>query len=108
MMPLLCVCADLVSILGGMVVAVSISDVSVVQYFNQVEDAVGLNDFFGGIFKSAVFGVIIALAGCYRGLKCGKDATAVGLAATSAVVTAITWMVVADAVFAVSFHILGI
>ena len=63
MMPLLCVCADLVSILGGMVVAVSISDVSVVQYFNQVENAVGLNDFFGGIFKSAVFGVIIALAG---------------------------------------------
>ena len=108
MMPLLCVCADLVSILGGMVVAVSISDVSVVQYFNQVENAVGLNDFFGGIFKSAVFGVIIALAGCYRGLNCGKDATAVGLAATSAVVTAITWMVVADAVFAVSFHILGI
>ena len=52
--------------------------------------------------------MIIALAGCYRGLNCGKDATAVGLAATSAVVTAITWMVVADAVFAVSFHILGI
>jgi phospholipid/cholesterol/gamma-HCH transport system permease protein len=108
MMPLLCVCADLVSILGGMVVAVSISDVSVVQYFNQVENAVGLNDFFGGIFKSAVFGVIIALAGCYRGLNCGKDATSVGLAATSAVVTAITWMVVADALFAVSFHLLGI
>ena len=108
MMPLLCVCADLVSILGGMVVAVSISDVSVVQYINQVEHAVELNDFFGGIFKSAVFGVIIALAGCYRGLNCGKDATSVGLAATSAVVTAITWMVVADAVFAVTFHILGI
>jgi phospholipid/cholesterol/gamma-HCH transport system permease protein len=108
MMPLLCVCADLVSILGGMVVAVSISDVSVVQYINQVEHAVELNDFFGGIFKSAVFGVIIALAGCYRGLNCGKDATSVGSAATSAVVTAITWMVVADAVFAVTFHILGI
>lgn len=108
MMPLLCVCADLVSILGGMVVAVSISDVSVLQYFNQVENAVGLNDFFGGIFKSAVFGLIIALAGCYRGLNCGQDATSVGLAATSAVVTAITWMVVADALFAVSFHVLGI
>ena len=108
MMPLLCICADTVSILGGMVVAVSISDVSVIQYFNQVEQAVALNDLFGGIFKSAVFGLIIALAGCYRGLNCGKDATAVGLAATSAVVTAITWMVVADALFAVSFHLLGI
>jgi phospholipid/cholesterol/gamma-HCH transport system permease protein len=108
MMPLLCVCADVVAILGGMVVAVSISDVSVIQYFNQVEQSVALNDLFGGIFKSAVFGVIIALSGCYRGLNCGKDASSVGLAATSAVVTAITWMVVADAVFAVTFHILGI
>jgi phospholipid/cholesterol/gamma-HCH transport system permease protein len=108
MMPLLCVSADLVAILGGMVVAVSISDVSVIQYFNQVEQAVSLNDLCGGIFKSAVFGVIIALSGCYRGLHCGKDAASVGLATTSAVVTAITWMVVADAVFAVTFHILGI
>jgi phospholipid/cholesterol/gamma-HCH transport system permease protein len=108
MMPLLCVCADLVSILGGMVVAVTISNVSVSQYLFQVDVAVGLTDVMVGIFKSGVFGVIIALAGCYRGLNCGKDATAVGLAATSAVVTAITWIVVADAVFAVMFHLLGI
>jgi phospholipid/cholesterol/gamma-HCH transport system permease protein len=82
--------------------------VSVIQYLNQVEQSVALNDLFGGLFKSVVFGLIIALSGCYRGLNCGKDAASVGLAATSAVVTAITWMVVADAVFAVTFHILGI
>ncbi|WP_269522905.1 MlaE family ABC transporter permease [Coraliomargarita parva] len=108
MMPLLCACADFVSIFGGMVVAMSISDVSAVQYFYQVEAAVDLNDLMGGIFKSGVFGAIIALSGCYRGLNCGRDATAVGLAATSAVVTSITWIVVADAIFAVMFHILGI
>jgi phospholipid/cholesterol/gamma-HCH transport system permease protein len=108
MMPLLCACANFVSILGGMVVAVAISDVTVTQYLLQVDFAVGLTDFFVGLFKSAVFGVIIAVAGCYRGLNSGKDATAVGLAATSAVVTAITWIVVADAAFAVIFHILGI
>ena len=108
MMPLLCACADFVGILGGMFVAVAISDVSIVQYFNQVEQAVSLNDLLAGIFKSGVFGVIIALAGCYRGLNCDKDATSVGLAATSAVVTSITWIVVADAVFAVMFHILDI
>lgn len=108
MMPLLCACADFVAILGGMVVAVAISDVSFVQYFNQVEQAVGLNDLLAGIFKSGVFGLIIAVAGCYRGLNCGRDATAVGQAATSAVVTSITWIVIADAIFAVSFHILGI
>ena len=108
MMPLLCVCANLVSMLGGMVVATAISDVSVAQYINQIDFAVSTTDFGVGIFKSAVFGLIVAMAGCYRGLNSGKDATAVGLAATSAVVTAITWIVVADAVFAVLFHILGI
>jgi len=108
MMPLLCACADFVAIAGGMVVAMMISDVSAMQYFLQVEEAVGLSDLFVGIFKSGVFGLIIAFAGCYRGLNCGRDATAVGLAATSAVVTAITWIVVADAIFAVMFHILGI
>jgi phospholipid/cholesterol/gamma-HCH transport system permease protein len=108
MMPLLCVCANIVSILGGMVVATTISDVSVTQYLNQIDYAVSTTDFAVGVSKSAVFGLIIAMAGCYRGLHCGKDASAVGLAATSAVVTSITWIVVADAVFAVMFHILGI
>lgn len=108
MMPLLCVCANLVSIFGGMVVAMGISDVSATQYLYQIDYAVSTTDFAVGIFKSAVFGLIIAMAGCYRGLHCGKDATAVGLAATSAVVTSITWIVVADAIFAVMFHILGI
>lgn len=108
MMPLLCACADFVAILGGMVVAVMISDVSMLQYGNQVQAAVGLNDLFVGLSKSVVFGLIIALAGCYRGLNCGRDASSVGRAATSAVVTSITWIVVADAIFAVMFHILGI
>lgn len=108
MMPLLCVCANVVAIAGGMVVAIAISDVSVTQYINQIDYAVSISDFWVGIFKSAVFGLIIAMAGCYRGLNCGNDATSVGLAATSAVVTSITWIVVADAIFAVVFHILGI
>ena len=108
MMPLLCACADFVAIIGGMVVAVLISDVSMLQYGSQIQDAVGLSDLFVGISKSVIFGVIIALAGCYRGLNCGRDASSVGLVATSAVVTAITWIVVADAIFAVMFHILGI
>jgi phospholipid/cholesterol/gamma-HCH transport system permease protein len=108
MMPLLCACANFVGILGGMFVAVLISDVSVLQYGIQVQAAVGLSDLFVGLGKSAVFGLIIALAGCYRGLNCGRDASSVGQAATSAVVTSITWIVVADAIFAVMFHILGI
>lgn len=108
MMPLLCVCADVVGMLGGMVVAVTLSNVSVLQYINELEYAVSLSDFFGGIFKSGVFGLIVAVAGCYQGLTCGRDASSVGLAATSAVVTGITGIVIADAVFAVLFNIWGI
>jgi phospholipid/cholesterol/gamma-HCH transport system permease protein len=108
MMPLLCVCANLLGMLGGMLVAVVLSEVSVLQYVNELQYAVGLNDFFGGVFKSAVFGLIIAIAGCYRGLNCGRDASSVGLAATSAVVAAITGIVIADAIFALLFNRLGI
>lgn len=107
MMPILVAIGDLVGIFGGMVIAVLISDVSITQYFNQIDNAVSLNDYLIGIFKGAVFGSIIGIAGCYRGLTCGRDASAVGMAATSAVVTSITWLVIADAVFAVMFHILG-
>ncbi|MEM1221818.1 MAG: ABC transporter permease [Verrucomicrobiota bacterium] len=108
MMPLLCVFANLFSMLGGYVVAVSIADISGIQYMNQLKEAVSLSDFFLGIFKSCVFGLIVAMAGCYRGLNCGRDAASVGQAATSAVVTAITWIVIADAIFAVIFQIIGI
>jgi len=80
----------------------------VLQYCNQIQVAVGLNDLAVGFFKSGIFGLIISLAGCYRGLNCGRDASSVGLAATSAVVTSITWIVIADAIFAVMFQILGI
>lgn len=108
MMPLLCVCADVAGILGGLIVATLVSEVGPAQFSVQLEQAVGLADVGVGVFKSGVFGVIIALSGCYRGLFCGRDASSVGLAATSAVVTSVTWIVIADAVFAVLFHILGI
>ena len=58
---------------------------------------IGVEDFAGGIFKAAVFGAIVAVAGCLRGMRCGQDAAAVGNAATSAVVTSIVGIVVADA-----------
>lgn len=108
MMPLLCIFANVVSMLGGLVVAVAISDVSTIQYANQIKAAVSVTDFLFGVFKSGIFGFIIAFAGCYRGLNCGRSASSVGFAATSAVVTSITWIVIADAIFAVLSSILGI
>ncbi len=65
-------------------------------------------DFAVGIAKSSVFGVLVAISGCLRGIQCGRSASAVGLAATSAVVTGIVFIIVTDGVFAVITNVLGI
>jgi phospholipid/cholesterol/gamma-HCH transport system permease protein len=108
MMPLLCVYSDLLGILGGATVAVGMLRLSPALYWQQTVGAVTLTDFATGIGKSAVFGVLIAVSGCVRGLQCGDSASAVGDAATAAVVTSIVFIVVADGIFAVVFNILGI
>jgi phospholipid/cholesterol/gamma-HCH transport system permease protein len=108
MMPLLCVYASLVGILGGAVVGVGMLDIPAAAYFHQTQSAVKVADFAVGIAKSGVFGVLIAYSGCLRGIQCGRSASAVGAAATSAVVTAIVLIVVADGLFAVLTNLLGI
>jgi phospholipid/cholesterol/gamma-HCH transport system permease protein len=108
MMPLLCLYAIVLGILGGAIVGVGILGLSPEQYLNQTVQALRLNDFAVGIFKSSVFGVLIAASGCLRGLQCGRSAAEVGSAATSAVVTAIVLIVVADGLFAVLTNALGI
>jgi phospholipid/cholesterol/gamma-HCH transport system permease protein len=65
-------------------------------------------DLWIGLFCSAVFGVIVALAGCMRGMECGRSASAVGDAATSAVVTAIVGIIVATALITIVCNVLGI
>jgi phospholipid/cholesterol/gamma-HCH transport system permease protein len=108
MMPLLCVYSDLMGILGGAVVGIGMLDLSVSEYVNQTLNGVSLADFAVGIVKSSVFGVLVAIAGCLRGIQCGRSASAVGLAATSAVVTGIVFIIVTDGIFAVITNILRI
>jgi len=108
MMPLLCIYADLMGILGGAVVGVGMLDLSPTEYLNATLSGVSLTDFTVGIIKSAIFGVLVALSGCMRGIQCGRSASAVGLAATSAVVTAIVFIIVTDGVFSVLTNALGI
>ena len=81
---------------------------SVTEYLNETIKGVALLDFGVGIFKSSVFGVLVAISGCMRGIKSGRSASAVGLAATSAVVTAIVLIIVTDGIFAVLTNVLGI
>jgi phospholipid/cholesterol/gamma-HCH transport system permease protein len=106
MMPLLCFYADLVGVAGGAVVGLGILHISLVQYWNQTVGSMGLEDILTGIGKSAVFGVIVALTGCQRGMKCQNSAAGVGNAATSAVVLAITWIVASDAIIDVLLDVL--
>ena len=108
MMPLLCFYSDFVGILGGAAIGVGMLDLSWTTYFRETTNAIGLSDVFGGVFKGAVYGVLIALAGCLRGMQCGNSSSAVGDAATSAVVTGIVAIVVACGIFAVVFYVLGI
>ncbi len=108
MMPLLSLYANVLGILGGSVVTLTLPTISAMQYFDQLFIAVRLWDLWIGLFSSAVFGVIVAVAGCMRGMQSGRSASAVGDAATSAVVTAIVGIVVATAVITVITKLLGI
>jgi phospholipid/cholesterol/gamma-HCH transport system permease protein len=108
MMPLLCLYSDFVGVLGGAAVGLGMLDLSWTTYFRETANAITLTDVFGGVFKSSVYGVLIALSGCLRGIQCGNSSSAVGDAATSAVVTGIVAIVVACGIFAVVFYVLGI
>lgn len=108
MMPLLCLYSDFVGVLGGAAIGVGMLDLSWTTYFRETASAISLTDVMGGVFKSSVYGVLIALAGCLRGLQCGNSSSAVGDAATSAVVTGIVAIIVACGTFAVIFYVLGI
>jgi len=108
MMPLLSLYADLMGVLGGLIIGVFMLDLNFMEYFNMTRESVGLNDFWVGVFSAAVFGVLVAMAGCLRGMQCGRSASAVGEATTSAVVTSIVSIVVAMAVITVLCDVLNI
>ena len=108
MMPILCVYADIMGILGGLIVGVGMLNLGLMEYLNQTLASLTLTYFWIGLFYSAVFGVLIALSGCLRGIQCGRSASAVGEATTSAVVTSIVAIVVATAIITLAFNVIGI
>ena len=108
MMPLLTMYASLMGIIGGTFVGLAMLDASLLQYVSQTINAVGLNSLFGGLFKSVVFGSLVALAGCQQGMACGNSALAVGESTTKAVVLGIVLIVVSAAILTVIYINLGI
>jgi phospholipid/cholesterol/gamma-HCH transport system permease protein len=108
MMPLLCLYADFWGIVGGVVVAAGMLDLTMTQYLNETFAAATLTDLSLGVGKSVVFGALVGVAACYQGMRTGASASAVGDSATAAVVNGIVLIIVMDGIFAVLCHVLGI
>ncbi len=107
MMPLLTIYANLVGILGGMLVGAAVG-IPPILYWNETLVAVNPTNASLGVFKSIFFGAAIALSGCLQGLNAGNSSAAVGEATTRAVVAAITAVIILDSAFAAIFTVLGI
>lgn len=98
MLPLLVVYADFVGIFGGMLVSIFMLDVPYEQFLSGMKVAVAPASFYLGVVKGFVFGITVAITGCQRGLQAGKGSDAVGVAATNAVVTGISLIILFNAI----------
>ena len=108
MMPLLALYANALGILGGMLVAYGLLAIPPTAFWVEMLSIVDLTDIATGVIKAGAFGLIVGLSGCLRGLQSDRSAAGVGRATTSAVVTAILLIIIADAIFAVLFNVLGL
>ncbi len=107
-LPLLTVYADIMGVLGGMVIAKIQLGVGFNDFLERFADAVSLSSYLVGIGKAPVFAALIALVGCFQGFQVGGSADSVGRQTTLSVVQGIFLVIVADAVFSVAFSILGL
>ena len=107
-MPLLTFYADIMGLLGGAVMTTTVLDISFTRFARQVSEAVTLWSLWFGILKAPIFGFIIAMIGCYEGLKVSRSAESVGRQTTRAVVESVFLVIVLDALFSIMFSILGI
>ncbi|GJM15247.1 MAG: glycoprotein endopeptidase metalloprotease [Thermodesulfobacteriota bacterium] len=107
MLPLLTVFGNLFGLLGGLVVMFSLG-FTLETYLNQLTIAATYGMLISGLFKTLFFAVIIAGVGCLAGMRAAKGPSAVGDAATRAVVVGIVLMIVVDGIFGVIYYILGI
>ena len=105
--PILTLFSDLFAIIGGLVVGVFMLDLTTNAYMTQTLKTLSLFDVFWGFLKAAVFALLIAGIGCLRGFQVRGGAAEVGQATTSAVVSSIFLIILADAVFAVILRYWG-
>ena len=99
--PLLTIFSDLFAIMGGLIISISMLDLTVSSYITQTIKALTLFEFIWGLMKSVIFAGLIAWIGCFRGFQVRGGASGVGNAATSAVVSGIFLIILFDSIFAV-------
>jgi phospholipid/cholesterol/gamma-HCH transport system permease protein len=107
-MPLVTFFANIMALIGGGLIGVLLIDLTVAQFIRQLNLAVDLWDFWVGIIKAPVFAFLIAMVGCFEGLRVEGSAESVGRLTTQAVVEAIFLVIVFDAVFSILFSQLGV
>jgi phospholipid/cholesterol/gamma-HCH transport system permease protein len=107
MMPLLCIFSDLIGILGGALTMISFN-IPISAFLHEVDSLVDVKDLLAGLAKAPVFAILIAGIGCLRGLQTQTGASAVGISATRAVVSAIILLVVVDGIYAFVYYLLDI
>jgi phospholipid/cholesterol/gamma-HCH transport system permease protein len=107
-LPLLAFFSDIMGLLGGAMISVSLLDVSPLQYLERVHKVVDGWDLFVGLFKAPIFAFSIGVIGCMHGLRVTGSAESVGKETTRAVVKAIFLVIVLDALFSILFEQLGI
>jgi phospholipid/cholesterol/gamma-HCH transport system permease protein len=105
MLPLLTICADVVSILGGMWIAFTYAHISYDTFISSMRQTIGMSDIYKGLVKAFVFAIIIAMVGAYQGLSTRGGAAGVGRSTTSAVVLSIILIFISN--FVLSFLLFG-
>ncbi len=107
MMPLLTLYADVLGIIGGGLVAGGLG-ISPLQYWTQAQSSLGIDHLLVGLVKAVLFGALIGIAGCRAGLAAGRNSEGVGKATTEAVVTALIYLIIADALVNIICQLLEI
>ncbi len=107
-MPLLVLICNIVGMAGGLISALTTLDVTSSGYLLRMQSVLSLYDIFTGLFKSVIFGFLIASLGCYKGLNVRGGADAVGKTTTSSVVASVFLIILSDAIFTFIFQAIGI
>ncbi len=108
MVPLLTIYADFMGIVGGYLVGTLMLDLNPLEYINATRQMVPYRQILIGLVYGTVFGIVIALAGCYQGMRCGRSAMAVGQTTTRAVVSSIVGIIIMTAIITVVCNVLNV